>query len=135
MCWAFKNYTYKLLKSKFSWFPFIKSHLTLRLPSLEVGFHLLKIMKTVLSFPWLDLKMLQSKLSRFPAYSLLVWTAGGIKTKASSAQLSLDWGWTWQYKVAAPKYRIHLFVMFRHILIEIRSLCRRDYSLSMFLQF
>ena len=53
----------------------------MRSPSLEVVFHLFKILKIVFSSTWLDLPMLQSKLSWFPACSLLVRADAGNKSE------------------------------------------------------
>ena len=86
-----------------------------RSSSLEVVFHIFKMFKIILRCSGVDLQILQSKFSWFPAISLLVWmvvaqdmwrwrrricggrAAGEINNKANSAQLSYDWGWAWQY--------------------------------------
>ena len=85
-----------------------------RSSSLEVVFHIFKMFKIILRCSGVDLQILQSKFSWFPAISLLVWmvvaqdmwrwrrricggrAAGEINNKANSAQLSWDWGWAWQ---------------------------------------
>ena len=76
---------------KYSGSPFFNSYLglscakfrlnragMLRLPLKEVVVHLLKTLKIVSSSTRLDLQTIQSKLSWFSAYSLLVRVAGGI---------------------------------------------------------
>jgi hypothetical protein len=86
-----------------------------RSSSLEVVFHIFKMFKIILRCSGVDLQILQSKFSWFPAISLLVWmvvaqdmwrwrrricggrAAGEINNKANSAQLSWYWGWAWQY--------------------------------------
>ena len=66
-------------KQYFSWFQVFKSHLLLRLSSMEVVFHLFMILKTTLNSAMLDLQMLQSKFSWFPSYSRLFRVGGRLE--------------------------------------------------------
>ena len=76
-------------------------HLSLRSSSMEVVFHggrlhSFKILKIILSSTRVDLEMLQSKFSWFPAISLFfraaAWVGVLIENKTNSAQLELELG-------------------------------------------